>query len=395
MRAFFLFFLWRTECSMSPRSGADLSLLQLRSASGRLEDGADSHCEAGNFLHRAVKNGHGVDWRHPDLLNLELSDEDRATYDQVIGSLEDGMDPQVFLLFFGYARSGHSMIGSLLDAHPNAAVANEFDAIKAYQSGDSRDMLLRNLVAVSTAYKLVGRCQAGYHYDIPGVTAQPYGAGKLRVIGDKDGGCNARKHLSIPELVEFQQYIGQDVSLIHVVRNPYDIVATSFAGNTKSMGPRYHQQHDVSQHTVLAEDPTEVEGNQHFVDSLNKFVDLVLDEMTYNMQVRDWIAKGELPGYRWIDVSYTDFLQDPTSQLERLCDFLSLDCQEEDYVTRAASIVRPAEHASRHELIWPQNIYDRLHAAVERVRADYPDGAQLWASSSPPRHIGAFQPLQQ
>ena len=36
-------------------------------------------------------------------------------------------------------------------------------------------------------------------------------------------------------------------------------------------------------------------------------------------------------------------------------------------VTRAASIVRPAEHASRHELIWPEDIYDRLHAAVERV----------------------------
>ena len=55
------------------------------------------------------------------------------------------------------------------------------------------------------------------------------------MVGDKDGGCNARKQLNILELVEFQRYVGLNVSLIHVVRNPFDIVATSFAANTKDL----------------------------------------------------------------------------------------------------------------------------------------------------------------
>lgn len=368
--------------SAAPVDAGDVSLLQLR---------ADPMCGDGRLLHALVKKGHGVDWADPQQVDLQLDQDDRRKYDEVMGSLPAGMDPQVFLLFFGYARSGHSMIGSLLDAHPEAAVANEFDAIRAYQNGDSRERLLTNLVAVSTAYKLVGRCQAGYHYGVPGVVAHPFGPGKLRVIGDKDGGCNARKQLNISELLKFREYIGMDVSLIHVVRNPFDIVATSFAGNTHSLGSRYHMQHKVSAHSYLAENPIEVRGHKHLTTNLDKYADLVIEEMTYNMKVRDWIAKGELPGFRWIDVSLTDFLHDPKAQLERLCDFLGLHCHDANYLSRASSIVRSEEHSSRDELIWPEEMYDRVKAAVEKVRAEYPDAADLW-TASPPRHIGSRQP---
>jgi hypothetical protein len=127
------------------------------------------------------------------------------------------------------------------------------------------------------------------------------------------------------------------------------------------------------------------------VQSLENFADLVIREMTYNMKVRDWIAKGKLPGYRWLDVALANFLHDPGKQLERLCGFLGLDCEEDHYVSRAASIVRSEEHASRDELIWPQEIYDHVEAAVAKVRAEYPDGAQLWTATAP-RHIGSFQP---
>jgi len=379
-----LLLLSRAGCERTPLeldASSGVSLLQLR-----------ADCEPGNWLHAAVKHGHGKDWT--DEVNLHLSAGDRTKFDEVMDSLNtpDGMNPDSFLLFFGYARSGHSMVGSLLDAHPEAAVANEFDAIKAYQTGDSRERLLKNLVAVSTAYELVGRCQAGYAYKVPGVVTKSFAPGKLKVIGDKDGGCNARKQLSISELVKFQQYVGLDVSLIHVVRNPFDIVATSLAGNNKAIISRWHQQHDVSHHSYLAENPATVEDDAHLKKSLENFVDLVLKEMTYNMQVRDWIATAKLPGYYWIDVSLTEFVHDPLAQLERLCDFLGLDCEEDDYVSRAASIVRSEEHASRDELIWPQDTYDRLAAAVAQVRAEYPDGAHLW-DATPPRHIGTYQPL--
>lgn len=386
-------FLLRSGSSTAPLDAAPLDAVQLDAAGASLlQLRADPVCEKGYLLHHLVKHGHGVDWGDKQQVDLQFSDDDRRTYDEVMGSLTDSMDPQHFLLFFGYARSGHSMIGSILDAHPEAAVANEFDAIKAYQSGDSRERLLTNLVGVSTAYKLVGRCQAGYHYDIPGTVAHPFAPGKLRVIGDKDGGCNARKQLNISELIKFRDYIGRDVSLLHVVRNPFDIVATSFAGNTPALAHRYHKQHKVSEHEYLAENPTKVDGQKNLLRSLENFEDLVIKEMTYNMKVRDWIARGELPGYRCLDVQLTDFLHDPKAQLERICSFLGLACEEADFLSRAASIVRSEEHASRDELIWPVEAYDRVKAAVDKVRAEYPDGAYLW-NASPPRHIGSYQPL--
>jgi hypothetical protein len=33
-------------------------------------------------------------------------------------------------LFIGYPRSGHSLIGSLIDAHPHAALGHELDLLK-------------------------------------------------------------------------------------------------------------------------------------------------------------------------------------------------------------------------------------------------------------------------
>jgi hypothetical protein len=33
-------------------------------------------------------------------------------------------------MFIGYLRSGHSLIASLLDAHPNAIATHELDALK-------------------------------------------------------------------------------------------------------------------------------------------------------------------------------------------------------------------------------------------------------------------------
>jgi hypothetical protein len=356
-----------------------LALLQLRPP----QPIATVNC--GDELHTAVTNGVALE-------TLAAVNADRATYDGVLASLQNGMNLQSFLLFFGYPRSGHSLVASLIDAHPGAAIANEFDAIKAYQQGEARESLFTKLVSISTAYKIVGRCQAGYHFVVPGTSPQPYGPGRqLRVIGDKMAGVTSRKRLGAEKLRKFQKYVGLNVSLLHVVRNPFDMVASRFAAGTSQLLNRWALQHNQSQHHYLAENPTMVEGSDWLTKRLSQSVDLVVAEMTYNMKVRRWIATGELQAYRWIDVLMEDFVKFPTSQLQRLAEFLGLDFQEDAYLTRAASIVRREEHASRDELIWPEKIYDQLQASLAQVRADYPDGAHLWTPTSP-RHVGKFYP---
>jgi len=41
-------------------------------------------------------------------------------------------------MFVGYPRSGHSVIGSLLNAHPDMVVAHELNALRYVQAGFSR-----------------------------------------------------------------------------------------------------------------------------------------------------------------------------------------------------------------------------------------------------------------
>jgi hypothetical protein len=309
---------------------------------------------------------------------------DRAKYEEVMASLKDGVHPQTLVMFFGYRRSGHSLVGSLLDAHPDAAIANEFNAMNAYYSGTGRSELFRELVSVSTAYKLVGRCQAGYEFKVPGASAHAFAAGQLKVVGDKLGGGSSDKHLSKKELAKFQKFIGVNVSLIHVVRDPLDIIASNFAVSYTQK--RWKLQHDPSQHASLAANPTHVEA-QGMKLKLNQTVDKTMEEITYNMKARSWIQSGELPGYRWIDVPIEAFSQSPQPQLERLCQFVGLDATKDSYLERAASIVRSEMHASRDELVWPTETYNRIQKELDRLGERYPDTASLWETHQP-RHVG-------
>jgi hypothetical protein len=315
---------------------------------------------------------------------------DRAKYEEVMASVKDGIHPHTFVMFFGYRRSGHSMVGSLLDAHPDAAIANEFNAMREYNSGTRRNELFRELVSVSTAYKLVGRCQAGYEFKVPGAFAHTFAPGQLKVVGDKLGGGTTDKHLSQEELAKFQKYVGLNVSLIHVVRDPLDMIASEF---TVEYAPkRWNRQHDPSQQASLAANPTNVEA-QGLTRKLNEQVDKVMKEIGYNMKARSWIKSGQLTGYRWFDVPVEAFSHSPQIQLERLCEFVGLDAKKDSYLERAASIVRSEMHASRDELVWPRKTYERIQTKLDRIREQYPDAASLWETHQT-RHVGSAVSFQ-
>jgi hypothetical protein len=41
-------------------------------------------------------------------------------------------DVKYYVMFIGYAHSGHSLIGALLDAHPNMIISNELHALPLF-----------------------------------------------------------------------------------------------------------------------------------------------------------------------------------------------------------------------------------------------------------------------
>jgi hypothetical protein len=128
-----------------------------------------------------------------------------------------------FVLFVGYPRSGHTLLGALLDTHPNVVIAQELDAFRFMHLGRSRVLAL--LLERSAAWARNGHQWEGYDYRVPGAWQGRWQ--QVHVIGDKKGGRTARRILQEPDLLDrFARMIGVPLHLIHHVRNPFDTITT-------------------------------------------------------------------------------------------------------------------------------------------------------------------------
>ena len=63
---------------------------------------------------------------------------EHALYDQV----------KTYCMFVGHARSGGSITGALLDAHPNIVLADEMDVLNQVAAGFSRDQIYHMLIDI-------------------------------------------------------------------------------------------------------------------------------------------------------------------------------------------------------------------------------------------------------
>jgi hypothetical protein len=135
---------------------------------------------------------------------------------------------QAYVMFVGYPRSGHSLVGALLDAHPDAIVAHELDALKYVQAGFGRDQLFALLLRHQRARVAAGLASgSGYAYAVPTGWQGRYR--QLRVIGDKKGGRSTQRLRDEPALLDqLDRTVGVPVKVIHVVRDPYDNIATMY-----------------------------------------------------------------------------------------------------------------------------------------------------------------------
>jgi len=134
-----------------------------------------------------------------------------------------------FLLFIGTPRSGHSVVGAILDAHPDAAIAHERDALALIAGGASGPALIAALITTSRA-QAAGRGQGGgdrgyrFDYALPG---QGRIRGAPRVVGDKLGGGTTTLLGRQPALLErLRAAVGCPLRVLHVTRHPADNVAT-------------------------------------------------------------------------------------------------------------------------------------------------------------------------
>ena len=122
-------------------------------------------------------------------------------------------------IFVGYPRSGHSIIGALIDAHPEAICSHELDALYFAANGYSRNQIFWLIREKSKNFQRTGNQWNGhdyhFHSGFQGKTDTP------EVIGDKKGGRSLRRINKDPDLITiYDTIMGSETLLVHVFRDP-------------------------------------------------------------------------------------------------------------------------------------------------------------------------------
>lgn len=225
---------------------------------------------------------------------------------------------KTYCLFVGHGRSGHSIVGAILDAHPDIILSDELDALKYVEMGFSRDQLFS--LSASTAARQArsmrqksGRDGRTYTYHVSGQSQGQ--AVQPRVVGDSRAAGSVKRLARNPELLGRLRALmpGIQLRFVQVVRNPFDTIATMMLRTGRSF------------------------------------------ESAYEEYFRNWEAvaafRGRIPAEEFLLVSHEVLLGDSRNELGRVCSFLDVPCGD-DYLEACASILYRSPSRSRDSVNW-------------------------------------------
>ncbi len=233
-----------------------------------------------------------------------------------------------YCMFVGYPRSGHSLVGSLLNAHPDLLICHELDALALLRDGAPREAIFSRIQAEDARFAASERQDVfGYDYAVPG--AWQGRIRDLKVIGDKKGGRSTWWLHDEPWLLdELRETLQLPIRFIHVHRSPWDNIATiSTRGHTLDAAISWYRGMCAA-----------IEG-----------------------------IKQRIPTEELFDLSHEAFIADPTSHLYALCDFLGVE-RNVEWAQACSKVVNKSPHQSRFKVEWSE----AQKALVAREMAKYP-----------------------
>jgi hypothetical protein len=248
-----------------------------------------------------------------------------------------------FVFFVGHGFSGHSLLGSLLNAHPDVVVSHELDALKFVRSGFGRHQLFGLIRFRDHDWEGRGRVQNAYSYVVPG---QWQGrVRRLVVIGDKKGGVSTWHLADEPDLLRrLREEVRLPLRVVYVTRSPLDNIGSMI----KTMGY-----------------------------SLPEAVAIWRRQVETVAWLREQLAPEELHV-----VSSEAVKVQPAACLRALCEFVGVEPLE-DYLQACAALVVPEQSRSRDAVeVWPADVL----RDIRDVTASHDFLGHYLADVSPTRH---------
>lgn len=241
-------------------------------------------------------------------------------------------DIEKLCIFIGYPRSGHSLAGSLLDAHPEAIIAHELDILMYIGVGYLRSPLYYQLLRNAQRSAKVDRLAGGYTYNIPNQWQGRYQ--KLRVIGDKKGGRTALWLQKQPALLDrLREVVSDPIRFIHIMRNPYDNITT-------------------------------ISKRNHF--SLERSIDYY-----FTMSEAISALKTRIPPTEILDLRHENLIRHPRETLVQICQFLDLEARQ-DYIEDCQSILYDKPRQTRRQVEWSAELKGQVNMKMANYK--YLDG---------------------
>ena len=258
-----------------------------------------------------------------------------------------------FVFFVGYGRSGHSIVGSLLDAHPNVIIAHEYNLFRRWKGNmyQNRSFLYNELYRNSynnaeKGWRNSMKNQKGYTLAVKESWQGSFQ--KLVVVGDKSGAVTTQTYNNDPLmfleiLKELRNTVKVPIRVIHVVRNPYDLISTRLLyadGNTRktkveaSVDMKHVSPGNLSQH-------------------VNRTIHLV-------QNVHELLSNCSLTT---LDVHLADLVLNPEHVMNNLCMFIGIKCSR-DYLRKCSDKIYNRQSQTRYLVEWPQHLIDKVYEMI-------------------------------
>ena len=270
-----------------------------------------------------------------DLLSPTLTQED-------VDSVEK------FVFFIGYARSGSSIVASMMDAHPNMIITQEchefLDAwLRPPQMKIKKNALFKILYQHSY-YDATRGIRSPYKGGMKGYTLRIESAWQgryktLKVIGDKQAAKTTAFYASSPSLFtdkyrQLAKVVKVPIYVIHVCRNPFDMITTRLIYN---QGPGFP-------HKLL---------NSSALPHVTKYSTAIVTETADKVFESAKAVQGMIKAsnLKVLHVHTEELVRDPKSAIQSICDFLQLECPE-DYLQQCQDKTFHTVSRTRDLVVW-------------------------------------------
>ena len=264
-----------------------------------------------------------------------------------------------FIFFVGYARSGSSIIGTLMDAHPHVVISNEFNifghfpGLNDIQGSSWKDNLF-NLIynkSKEDAHGSRDSSDKGYKLKVDGLWQGRFDEW-IEVLGDKCGEKTLHEysldqHNFIKNYEKLKQDIAIPIRIIRTMRNPFDVISTNLAVIVKNLTEFRNLKQAFTSGAKEAKGMQKINSPLH----LKSRIDMFFRRSDQVQKIVTIFGRENV-----LDVHNSDLVGQPRATLARIFEFLEVATTAE-YLDVCANKVFKSESKSRNMVAWtPQQI---------------------------------------